>query len=418
MDFYLILIYILAYIGLFSTSFYIINLFTYYRKKKKPEPATDKTVSIIIPAYNEEKSIAKTIKSALSINYPKNKFEIIVVDDGSKDNSYQIAKRFASNQNPKVKVFKKDINGGKGSALNLGIKKARGEIIITMDADTIVHPDSLKKMVGYFTEGDIMSVAPAMGVFEPKNIWRRIQQIEYYMGVFLRKSFASMNAIHITPGAFSAYRKVFFEKHGGFDEKNITEDLEVALRIQSLDYRLENAEEAAVYTIGPGTFRSLMVQRRRWYTGLMKNLWDYRRLFGPKTGALGTVVLPTAISTIFLSVTLTIYVVIKALAKIKKELLELNAINFQFQNTFEISSYMIEVFLLTMLSSKLLLLTILFIALLWFYMIFSRRKMMYRGSIRLNFILFTFFFSFLFAFWWIVSTIYIVFNKKVVWREE
>ena len=418
MDFYLILIYILAYIGLFSTSFYIINLFTYYRKKKKPEPATDKTVSIIIPAYNEEKSIAKTIKSALSINYPKNKFEIIVVDDGSKDNSYQIAKRFASNQNPKVKVFKKDINGGKGSALNLGIKKARGEIIITMDADTIVHPDSLKKMVGYFTEGDIMSVAPAMGVFEPKNIWRRIQQIEYYMGVILRKSFASMNAIHITPGAFSAYRKVFFEKHGGFDEKNITEDLEVALRIQSLDYRLENAEEAAVYTIGPGTFRSLMVQRRRWYTGLMKNLWDYRRLFGPKTGALGTVVLPTAISTIFLSVTLTIYVVIKALAKIKKELLELNAINFQFQNTFEISSYMIEVFLLTMLSSKLLLLTILFIALLWFYMIFSRRKMMYRGSIRLNFILFTFFFSFLFAFWWIVSTIYIVFNKKVVWREE
>lgn len=418
MDLYLVLVYILAYIGLFSTSFYIINLFTYYKKKKKPAPATDKTVSIIIPMYNEEKSIAETIKSALSINYPKEKVEIIIVDDGSKDNSYQIAKEFASNQNPKVRVFKKSVNGGKGSALNLGIKKAKGEIIITMDADTIVHPDSLKKMIGYFTEDNIMSVAPAMGVFEPKNIWRRIQQIEYYMGVFLRKSFASMNAIHITPGAFSAYRKVFFEKHGGFDEKNITEDLEVALRIQSHNYILENAEEAAVYTIGPGTFRSLMVQRRRWYTGLMKNIWDYRRLFGPKTGALGTVVLPTAVSTICLSVTLTVYIVIKAIAKIKKELLTLNAINFQFHNSFELSSYMIETFFLTVFSSKILLLTILFISLLWCYMAFSRRKMMYRGSIRLNFLLFTMFFSFLFAFWWIVSTIYIIFNKKVVWREE
>src|SRR3989344_3245154 len=266
MDVYLILVYTLSYIGLLATSFYIINLLTYYKTKKKPSPSIKKTVTIIIPAYNEEKSIASTINSAVSLNYSKENLEIIVIDDGSKDKTYEIAREFISDKNQKVRVFTKP-NGGKGSALNLGIKKAGGEIIITMDADTIVHPNSLKKMIGYFTEDDVMSVAPAMGVFEPKNIWRRIQQIEYYMGVFLRKSFASMNAIHITTGAFSAYRKIFFEKHGGFDEKNITEDLEVALRIQSHGYILENAEEAAVYTIGPGTFRSLMVQRRRWYTG-------------------------------------------------------------------------------------------------------------------------------------------------------
>jgi len=418
MSLYTILIYILIYIGLFSTSFYIINIFSYYKKKKKPSPKTDKTVSIIIPAYNEEKSVASTIKSALSLNYPKEKLEIIFIDDGSKDKSYEIAKKFASNQNPKVRIFKKPINSGKGSALNFGIKKAKHEIIVTMDADTIVHPDSLKKMIGYFTKDYVMSVAPAMGVHKPKNIWRRIQQIEYYMGVFLRKSFASMNAIHITPGAFSSYRKEFFDKHGGFDEKNITEDLEVALRIQSLNYGLENAEEAAVYTIGPGTFRTLMVQRRRWYTGLMKNLWNYRRLFGPKTGALGMVVLPTAVSTIVLGVILTLYMITKALLKLKNELLTLNAINFQFQNTLELSSYMIEVFFLTILTNKILLFTILFITLLGCYMFFAKRKMMYKESIKLNFTLFIIFFSPLFAFWWIVSAIYMLFNKEVVWREE
>src|SRR3989344_768389 len=354
MDVYLILVYTLSYIGLLATSFYIINLLTYYKTKKKPSPSIKKTVTIIIPAYNEEKSIASTINSAVSLNYSKENLEIIVIDDGSKDKTYEIAREFISDKNQKVRVFTKP-NGGKGSALNLGIKKAGGEIIVTMDADTIVHPDSLKKMIGYFYDKEIVSVSPSMGIHNPKGILRRVQQIEYYMGVFLRKSFASMNAIHITPGAFSAYRKIFFEKHGGFDEKNITEDLEVALRIQSHGYILENAEEAAVYTIGPGTFRSLMVQRRRWYTGLMKNLWAYRHLFGPKKGALGTIVLPTAISTIFLSVILTVYIVIKALAKIKKELLSLSAINFQFQNTFELSSYMIETFFLTIFSSKILL---------------------------------------------------------------
>jgi len=418
MELYLILVYALSYISLFATAFYIINLFTYYKHKKKPSPSTDKAVSILIPMYNEEKSIEKTVKSALSINYPKKKLEIIIIDDGSKDNSYQLAKKFVSNKNPKVRLFRKKTNEGKGAALNLGIKKAKGEIIVTMDADTTVHPDSLKKIVGYFTEDKVMSVAPAMGIINPNNIWRRIQQIEYYMGVFLRKSFASVNAIHITPGAFSAYRKEFFDKYGGFDEKNITEDLEIALRIQSHDFIIENAEEAAVYTIGPGTFHELMVQRRRWYTGLIKNLWDYRQLFGPKKGALGAIVLPTAVTTIILSVTLTIYMVIKAISKIKTELLTLNAINFQFQNVFELSSYMLEVFLLTILSNKIILLSFLFIALLWFYICFSRKKMLYKESVKLNFILFIVFFSLLFAFWWIVAGIYIIFNKKVVWRKE
>ena len=414
MAMYNVLVYILAYIGLFATSFYIVSMIKHY-KKIEPAPADDKTVTIIIPAYNEEKSIARTIKSALSVDYPRDNLEIIVVNDGSKDKTYEIAKRFESSKLPKVKILTKP-NGGKGSALNLGIKKARGEIIFTMDADTFVMPDAVKKMVGFFHEKKVMAVTPAMGVYKPKSIWQRIQHIEYYIGIFLRKSFSTINAIHITPGAFSAYRKIFFLKHGGYDEKNITEDLEIALRIQSKDYIIENSPTAVVYTIAPKEFKSLMRQRRRWYTGLIKNFWNYRRLFGFKKGPLGMFVLPVAIMTIALSVILTIYLVIKTLSNIKDHLSLLNSINFQFNNLIELNSYIFENFLYSFFSNPLILITILFIFLLGFYLYFARKKMRYQESVKLNFVLFIILFTLLFTFWWIVSSFYILLNKRVVWR--
>ena len=263
--------------------------------------------------------------------------------------AYEIAKRYESSVGPRVRVFTKP-NGGKGTALNMGIKNSTSDVIVSMDADSYVTKSSLKKMIGLFSNPKVMSVTPAMAVHKAKGIWQRIQQIEYYLGVFLRKSFATMNAIHITPGAFSAYRRSFFVKYGGYDEGNITEDLEIALRIQSHHYIIENAQTAAVYTIAPKTFRALMVQRRRWYTGLIRNLWSYKRLFGPKYGALGTIVLPVAVSTIALSIVLTLYVVIKGLAEIRRDLLSLNAINFQFDSLFELNSFVFTNFLYTLFS--------------------------------------------------------------------
>ncbi|MFH1425247.1 MAG: glycosyltransferase [archaeon] len=417
MDFYTTLAYILAYIGLIATSFYVINLVTYYRKENIPKPSTKEKVTIVIPAYNEEEGMARTIESVLALDYPKEKLEIIVVDDASKDKTLEIAKKFESNQHPKIKVYAKEKNGGKGSALNYGIAKVKSGIIVTMDADTFVNPDALKIMIGYFYNDQIMCVSPSIGIYQPKNILQRIQQIEYYMGVFLRKSFATMNAIHITPGAFSAYRKEFFKKHGDFDTNNLTEDLELALRIQSNDYIIENAPEAAVFTIGPTKFKELLYQRRRWYVGLMRNLWAYRKLFSPKKGALGTIVLPTAVTTVTLSIFLTSYLVIKTILKVKEELVDLSAINFQFNNAFEFNFYTIERIYLTLLSSKLFILSSLFIVLLLFYMKFSRTKIGYRESIRISFVLFAALYSLLFTFWWIISIGYAIFNKKVEWRE-
>ena len=415
-DAYIVLVYTLAYIGTLATSFYIINIVTYYRQRKEPIPSSDKKVSIIIPAYNEEKSIARTIKSALKLEYPRNKLEIVIVDDGSSDKTYEFAKKFRSSAHPVIKVFTKK-NGGKGSALNKGIAHASGEIIISMDADTFVKPDALKRMVGYFVNEDVMSVAPSMGVYKPRSFWARIVQIEYFMGVFLRKSFATMNAIHITPGAFSAYRKSFFEKYGGYETNNLTEDLEIALRIQSKHKVIENAPKAVAYTLSPESFRALLVQRRRWYVGLMKNLWTYRRLFGTKHGPLGAIVLPVAVSTVFLSVILTIYSVIRVLLEIKDELIFLNSINFKFSSAFEFNSYFFERIFLTIFSQPIFLFAFIFIVLLGFYLYFSRKQMIYTEQIKLNFFLFAVFYSFLFTFWWVISILYTMFNRDVVWRE-
>jgi cellulose synthase/poly-beta-1,6-N-acetylglucosamine synthase-like glycosyltransferase len=415
-DFYNILVYILAYIGFFASSFYLVSLLTYYRKKKLDATSTKRKVSIIIPAYNEERSIIRTIKSALSIDYPKENLEIIVVDDGSRDRTYSLAKQIAS-KNSNIRVFTKK-NGGKGSALNLGIKHARGEIIVSMDADSFVNPDALQKMAAFFDNPKVMAVTPSMGVYKPRTFWQRIQHIEYYMGVFLRKSFATVNAIHITPGAFSAYRKSFFVKYNGYDEHNITEDLEIALRIQSKHYIIENSPHSVVYTLAPSTFKPLLIQRKRWYTGLIKNLWAYRHLFGFKKGPLGTLVLPVAVSTVILSVILTVYVVLRAISHLRDELLSLASINFRFQDSFELNSFVLKTFAYQLLSSPTFLISCLFILLLIVYMLFSRKQMKYTESIKVNFVIFIFFYSLLFAFWWIVSAVYVAFNKKVVWREE
>ncbi len=409
------LIYFATYLGLFVASFYIINLVIDGKKPapKFPEKNPPK-VSIIIPAWNEEKGIARTIKSALNIDYPRDKFEIIVVDDGSTDKTYEIALTFKSKL---VKIFKQSRNQGKGAAINKGLKKAKGEIIVTTDADnTRITPDALKKLVACFNDPQVMCTAPSIAIYKPKGILQRIQQVEYLLGVFLRKAFSSVNAIHITPGAFSAYRKSFFDKYGGFSENNLTEDMEMALRIQYHHYRLVNNPDAVVYAVAPNKFKTLLIQRRRWYAGLIKNIWDYRALFSKKYGILGILVLPLAIISVIISIILTSYVVINSLFKIKKEILLWKSINFHFMNSFELNKYIFSKYFFILMSNPITIFFIILVLLLLGYMFFAKTKIKQYTNIRISLILFLLFFSLLFVFWWIVSIIYIIFNKKISWR--
>ncbi|MCR4284503.1 MAG: glycosyltransferase family 2 protein [archaeon] len=413
MSFVLIMLYISVYIGLVATTFYVLG---YHSEKKKEKMLfTDDElplVSIIIPAYNEEKSIVKTINSIVASDYPKGKLEILVVDDGSKDRTLELARKCKSKL---VKVYTKP-NGGKGTTLNFALKKCKGEIIFSMDADTFVAPHSVREMVRYFKNPEVMSVSPSMLIYQPRGVLQRIQQAEYLFGLFIRKAFASVNAVHVTPGAFSAYRKTFFDKYGGYDEGNITEDLEMSLRIQYHGYTIEYSPESPAYTIAPNKIKALTIQRRRWYAGLMRNTWKYKGIFSPKYGDLGLFVLPIAWISIFFSVFVINYLVIDTLLNLKSELLFLNKVNFDFASLFSVGSYAVERVLFHIFSNPIIIFFLFFVVLLGIYMKFATKKVGKVKGIPLTIALYFLFFAILFGFWWTVSIIYIVLNKKVSWR--
>jgi len=355
---------------------------------------------------------ANTIESILQSEYPREKLEILIVDDGSKDSTLHIAEGYAGNL---IKVFHKE-NGGKASALNYGISKAKGEIVFSMDADTFVDKKSMKKMVRFFKDSKVMSVTPAMLIHNPKSILQRIQHVEYLLGLFLRKTFSVLNSVYITPGAFSAYRKSFFDKYGGYEEGNITEDLEMSIRIQYEGYRIENCPEAPVYTIAPKKFKPLLVQRRRWYYGLIKNLIKYKGLIGKKYGDLGMFVVPISLISIFFAVFITVYLFFKTLINVQKEFLFYQSINYDFSGIFNMNLHILERALFLFFTNATVLFILFFMVMLGFYIKYATKKVGKFEGLTINLPLFFLFFAVLFGFWWIVSLIYLVFAEKIKWR--
>jgi|TARA_R110000824_G_scaffold401771_1_gene615307 peptidoglycan-N-acetylglucosamine deacetylase len=249
-------------------------------------------VAIIVPCWNEESTIAGTIRSLLALEYPKDCLSIILVNDGSTDDTPLAMEAFAHES--RVLLLHKE-NGGKHTAINLGIEHATdAEIIGCLDADSFVAPDALKEMIAYFDEAKVAAVTPAMSVYNPRTILERMQNAEYIFGIGWRHALALVNGIFVTPGPFSLYRKKIVDELGGFRYAHQAEDMEMALRMQRHGWHIENAPKARVYTKVPRTVFKLIKQRTRWTTGFLRNvLLDYRDLLGnPKHKVLGLMVLP------------------------------------------------------------------------------------------------------------------------------
>lgn len=413
-----LMIFIGIYLGLFTLSLYFIGFLD--NKTKKIKKVTKYPfVSILVPAYNEEETLKKTVDSLLDLEYPKNKIEIIIINDGSKDRTLDIAEEYVK-KHKNVRVFTKE-NGGKASALNYGMKYAKGELIASFDADSMATKGALIRMIPYFvSDKKIMCVTPALKVDKPRGILQFVQAIEYDLGIFLRKAFTNYNSVHVTPGPLSVYRAEFFKKHGGYDEGNITEDMEMALRIQSLHYKIENSMHSIVYTVPPKTFTALLRQRRRWYAGLMRNFWHYRKLIGTFSGygELGGFVLPMAIFSILSAMTLTIYYASKAISNIQGKLDFYSSIGFDFMRNIEFSWPMISLYLYNFFTDNI----ILFTAFFFFYMLIlvvvinAKVKSKDNPAITLiAYVFFILFYSLLYTFWWIISIFYTTIIKKVDW---
>ena len=251
-------------------------------------------VSIIIPAYNESQYIAGCIASVLALDYPKNKLEIMVVDDGSTDDTAAIARSFCK-KNPHLKVWSKP-NSGKADSMNQAIARAKGELVACLDADSYASPYSLRRMLAHFDGPDVAAVASAVKIRRARNIIEEVQRIEYFYYLFTRRILNVLNCVTVTPGPFSVFRRELILKMGGFDRTSLVEDQEIALRLQKAGWRINSSLDTDIYTEIPHNFSELMKQRTRWQRGGFWNSMKYLDLINPKYGDLGLIVLPFGIA--------------------------------------------------------------------------------------------------------------------------
>ncbi|MFZ8855589.1 MAG: glycosyltransferase [Candidatus Nanopusillus sp.] len=268
------IILIIIFVELLMSIYTLLFLLSYDKEEIYYEIKDYSRVSIIVPSYNEGKNIKNTLERLIDLEYPKDKLEIIVVDDGSKDNTYEIAKEYEEKYNF-IKVYKKE-NGGKSSALNYGIRRSSGEIIVTLDADSIPEKDSLIKMLKYMYYYNADIVVPAIQTINTKKLIEKYQYIDYSIHNFSRMVIDKMNSIFIASGPFSVFKRSVFEKIGLFDEKNISEDMEIALRAQKNNFKIKFCPEVIIKTVPPDNFKSLLKQRVRWVLGFIDNYMKYR----------------------------------------------------------------------------------------------------------------------------------------------
>jgi cellulose synthase/poly-beta-1,6-N-acetylglucosamine synthase-like glycosyltransferase len=267
-------------------------------QRKNVQLATYPTVSIIVPCWNEEMTVGGTVESLLALQYPKDKIHFYLIDDGSTDGT--LAAMRAYEKNPQITVLHKE-NGGKHTAVNLGITTSTSEFVACLDADSYVAPDALVKMLSYFVEDpQTMAVSPTVLVYKAKNFIERAQKADYTMAAYFKKMFASINGMHVASGSFTIFRREVFEKIGLYKNAHNTEDFEITLRMYAHHMRIDQCNDAYVYTVTPSSARKLFTQRLRWMYGFIQNLKEYRfMLFRKKYGPVALLTLPAGVVSIF-----------------------------------------------------------------------------------------------------------------------
>jgi cellulose synthase/poly-beta-1,6-N-acetylglucosamine synthase-like glycosyltransferase/peptidoglycan/xylan/chitin deacetylase (PgdA/CDA1 family)/spore germination protein YaaH len=258
--------------------------------KNKVTEINSPFASVIIPTYNEEKVISKTILAALNNDYEN--LEIIVVDDGSKDSTAAIV-RESFKDISRVRLICKT-NGGKASALNEGILNAKGEIIVAIDADTIIGKNSISLLIKHFKNRKVAAVSGNVKVGNVHNLTTLWQHLEYVTGFNLeRRAFSELNCVTVVPGAIGAWRKDALLEVGLFKDDTLAEDTDITLSLLLQGYQVDYDSKAVAYTESPDNLKGLIKQRYRWTYGTLQCLWKYKEvLLDPRHKALAFVAMP------------------------------------------------------------------------------------------------------------------------------
>ena len=290
------------FIGLYFSIFWLYALFERYnvfseeqKSSALRKPRSFPMVSVIIPAFNAAATIRECMDSVIRLDYPRDKLELLVVNDGSADaTSAIVSEVIAASKGTSVRLIFQE-NLGKGAALNNALKQCKGEFFACLDSDSFVEPESLKRMICVFEENgpDLAIVTPAMKVFRPRSILQKFQHVEYVIALFFNRILSHFDSLYVAPGPFSVYRTSVVMKLGGFDEHNLTEDQEIGYRMQKFCYGLKHCFDGYVYTVSPATLTQLFRQRSRWWRGSLLNFLKYKGLLlNPKYGHFGVFQLP------------------------------------------------------------------------------------------------------------------------------
>ena len=279
-----------------------LNVLVLEPNKARPVPKRLPKVTIALPCYNKAHFMEKTVHSLANLNYPKHLLQFIIVDDCSTDKTYSEAKRLKKAYPAlDITVLRQPVNTGKAGAMNTALAHANGELFACLDADTRVEPDSLRYAVSNFADPGLGASISRVKVDEPKNLYERLQRVEYISSNFLRSLMSDFGTLAITPGVLSVYKAAVLKKVGGFAEGGLTEDLEIALRLRDRGYDVCMERRALTHTSVPTTWSTLWRQRLRWYRGFFVNHLKYRHmLFNKNKGLYGMFQMPLNVLAVIL----------------------------------------------------------------------------------------------------------------------
>jgi poly-beta-1,6 N-acetyl-D-glucosamine synthase len=244
-------------------------------------------VSIIVPAYNEGEVITASLSSLLELRYPY--YEIIAVDDGSTDSTYEKMREFEGNHyGVRVQVFRKE-NSGKADTLNYGIRRSKAPIVVCMDSDSRLTAEALRYAVRHFHDECVGAVAGNVKVINRHNIWTKLQALEYIEGLnIVRKAQAFFRSVNVIPGPIGIFRRTAIEGTGGYDSDTFAEDFDMTVKILADGWKINYEPKAVAYTEAPEELLDIIKQRYRWSRGILQALRKQKHLLTRTSGVVTT----------------------------------------------------------------------------------------------------------------------------------
>ncbi|MGH9598298.1 MAG: glycosyltransferase, partial [Terracidiphilus sp.] len=285
------------YVGdvLMSLRFIVVGILAVIDRLRKPTgqaaPGYNPRVAVLIPAFNEEPVIVRTIRSVLNSDYRN--LHVIVIDDGSKDRTAEAAREAYADEIAagRLMVLRKR-NDGKANALNYGLEHVEEEIYVGIDADTVIAADAISKLIPHFQDAKIGAMAGNAKVGNRVNIWTRWQALEYITGQnFERRALSLFHVVTVVPGAIGAWRTAPVKAVGGYPLETVAEDADLTMHLLEEGYKVDYEDRALAYTEAPINAKGLMRQRFRWSFGTLQAVWKHRAAF-VRNKAMGLFALP------------------------------------------------------------------------------------------------------------------------------